>query len=357
MIHLNPFVENNKARINKFLNDLCEVTDFYESLELDQYMALSKKDLKLNITLNEIYNSHGLLQQHLDQLATTEQSHLRELLTELGPAPAQVPRSENRTIELPLYSRWETPIVDISQLDDGNALTQSDLLFMEAKSIFVHLIRSMPTMQSRRLPVQLPLIAEMAATSKDASLVKKGIKVTEMLKELEQMGVISSKDGYKLLTEEVKLELAHLGSLREKVREEYNSLQDVYKTICDHNEYLRSQLESYKAYLQNVRVQATGSGTSKPISTGKPKSQTLGPFKFSHAQLEKDGVIVDSNVPENRRANIFFNLTSPSPGAFVIALHYKGRDKAILEMDLKLDDLLEKVTLSFHIPKLILLAT
>ena len=44
----------------------------------------------------------------------------------------------------------------------------------------------------------------------------------------------------------------------------------------------------------------------------------------------------------HRRANIFFNFTSPSPGTFIIALHYKGREKAILEMDLKLDDLLEK---------------
>jgi len=44
-----------------------------------------------------------------------------------------------------------------------------------------------------------------------------------------------------------------------------------------------------------------------------------------------------------RRPNIYFNITSPTPGTFIIALHYKGRDKAILEMDLKIDDLLEKV--------------
>lgn len=52
---------------------------------------------------------------------------------------------------------------------------------------------------------------------------------------------------------------------------------------------------------------------------------------------------MESNVPDNRRANIYFNITSPSPGTFIIGLHYKGRDKAILEMDLGLDDLLEKV--------------
>ena len=45
-----------------------------------------------------------------------------------------------------------------------------------------------------------------------------------------------------------------------------------------------------------------------------------------------------------RRPNIYFNITSPTPGTFIIALHYKGREKAILEMDLKIDDLLEKVS-------------
>lgn len=48
-------------------------------------------------------------------------------------------------------------------------------------------------------------------------------------------------------------------------------------------------------------------------------------------------------MPLDRRQNIFFMVLSPTPGTFVIALHFKGRDKPILEMDLKIDDLLEKV--------------
>lgn len=31
---LNPFVEHNEARFNKFLKDLCEVSDFFEALEV-----------------------------------------------------------------------------------------------------------------------------------------------------------------------------------------------------------------------------------------------------------------------------------------------------------------------------------
>jgi len=58
-------------------------------------------------------------------------------------------------------------------------------------------------------------------------------------------------------------------------------------------------------------------------------------------------------IDERRRPNIYFNITSPTPGTFIIALHYKGREKAILEMDLKIDDLLEKVTYSNRDPCLV----
>ncbi|GJN93469.1 hypothetical protein Rhopal_006526-T1 [Rhodotorula paludigena] len=352
MMSLQPFVDNNKTRMNQFLNALCEVPDFYDTLEMDQYMALSKKDLQINITLNELYNTQSLLSQHLDALARNEKQHLRILLEELGPPPPQVPRKDNRSIELPLYSRWEMPIQDITTaLMAENNVTQNDILYLEAKSIFVQLIRSIPRLAERR-PIQLPLVAETAATAKDATLVRRGIKVKEMLRELEELKLVDRRDNFKLLTDEVAAELVHLGNLREKVVVETRSLEAVYKTICDHNAYLRSQLEQYKAYLQNVRQTSAGKkGTSGGVGVvsvagkdaTKPKqTAVLGPYKFTHQQFEKDGIIIETNVPENRRPSIFFLVSSPSPGAFLIALHYKGREKAILEMDLKIDDLLEK---------------
>ncbi|RKP13692.1 RasGAP C-terminus-domain-containing protein, partial [Piptocephalis cylindrospora] len=176
--------------------------------------------------------------------------HLHVLLSDLGTAPVLVGRSENKTIDLPLFSRWEMPISEANVLTGENSLTQSDLLFMEVKSIFVQLIRSMPSLARKTSGIVLPSVAEMSATSKDATLVRKGIKVAEMLRELEELGVVQRSDNYKLLTEEVRHELQHLGSLRDKVKEEYHSLGAVYKTICDHNDYLRGQLEDYKAYLQ-----------------------------------------------------------------------------------------------------------
>ncbi|PGH02943.1 IQ domain-containing protein containing GTPase activating protein [Blastomyces parvus] len=335
MAKLQPFIHDNKERVNKFLLDLCEVQDFYESLEMDNYVALSKRDLELQITLNEVYATHALLDKHCAALAAQDQhSHLSHLLQELGPAPPQLPRKENRTINLPLFSKWETAIDDLTSALD---ITQEEVYFMEAKSTFVQIMRSLPHNTSvTRRPLRLDRIAEAAATLKnDAVMVRKGIRTMELLSQLQELGVIDRSDDFSLLRDEVEQELVHLGSLKEKVIEETRKLDEVFRTIRDHNAYLVGQLETYKSYLHNVRSQSEGKQRKQQ------KHQELGPYKFTHQQLEKEGVIRKSNVPENRRANIYFMFKSPLPGTFVISLHYKGRARGLLELDLKLDDLLE----------------
>lgn len=352
MAKLQPFIHQNKERMNKFLLDLCEVQDFYESLEMDNYVALSKRDLELQITLNEVYATHALIEKHSPALTQDPNSRLAVLLRELGPAPPQLPRKENRAIALPLYSKFETALDDLTATLD---ITQEEIYFMEAKSTFVQIMRSLPHNSSvLRRPLRLDRIAEAAATLRnDAVMVRKGIRTMELLSQLQELGIIDRGDDFGLLRDEVEQELAHLGSMKEKVVEETRKLDEVYRTIRDHNAYLVGQLETYKSYLHNVRGQAEGKQRKAQ------KHQELGPYKFTHQQLEREGVIRSSNFPDNRRANVFFMFTSPLPGTFVISLHYKGefiilgaifvstteqttgRARGLLELDLKLDDLLE----------------
>jgi Ras GTPase-activating-like protein IQGAP2/3 len=162
-------------------------------------------------------------------------------------------------------------------------------------------------------------VADAAATLRnDAVMVRKGIRALELLSQLQELNVIDKSDGYSVLRDEIEQELMHLGSLKEGVILETQKLDEVFKTIRDHNSYLVGQLETYKSYLHNVRSQSEG--TKRKTK----KHEVLGPYKFTHQQLEKEGVIQKSNVPDNRRANIYFNFTSPLPGTFVISLHYKG---------------------------------
>jgi Ras GTPase-activating-like protein IQGAP2/3 len=136
-----------------------------------------------------------------------------------------------------------------------DGVTRNELLYMETKSIFVQLIQSIPNAGDTR-PINLPSIVERAATSEDATLVRKGIKVKDMLRELEELRVVEQTDGYKLMQDEIAAELAHLDNLREEVQQE-------------------SKNEAVKA-------------------------DVLGSYRFTHAQLEKEGIIVESNIPENK---------------------------------------------------------
>ncbi|KAI8077063.1 Rho GTPase activation protein [Thamnidium elegans] len=361
MIPTNPFVKENKKRIHQFLNDLCEVSDFYESLEMDQYMALSRKDIYISITPNELYSTQTLLCQHLDTLAPEPKHHLRILLNDLGldNTPKQLPRQLNRPIQLPLFGRWDTSSAVMLTETSNNSITQNDIIYMETKSILVQIIRSLPTSIKT---YTIASILNAAQSAKDPQLVSKGFKAQNMLQDLEEAEIVSRSNQYQLLIHEIKQELVHLGDLKNRVVLEIESLEKVHKTIKGHNQYLQSQLESYKAYLQNVRLQSgkqikkSGLGILKttttevsdpqqsvtsPITNSSITKKT-GPIKFSHQQLEKDGVIIESEVPDFRRPNIFLMIQCPITGTFIISLHYKGREKPILEIDLKLDDLLEK---------------
>ena len=120
------------------------------------------------------------------------------------------------------------------------------------------------------------------------------------------------------MQDEVAAEMIHLGNTKEKVVLETRSLEAVYKTIGDHNGYLRSQLEQYKAYLHNVRSTSSkekgAGGVGVVLVNGKEKkpvkSAILGPYRFTHSQFEKEGIIMESNVPENRYVSLALNNPS-----------------------------------------------
>ena len=239
-------------------------------------------------------------------------TRLATILREIGPAPAQLPRKENTTIELPLYSRFEMPITELTSSLD---LTPEDILYMETKTIFIQLLRVLPPSISVTRPLDLQKVAEAAAQIKDSVMVRKGIKAMANLRDLEDLNLVDAHDQWNPLTAEIEQELVHLGSQRQKAMEELKSLEGVYASILEHNAYLKNQLSTYKLYLQNVRLASGGGDKNKGAGAtgfgvtsigGKPKpkkakqSQLIGPYKYSYSQLAKAGIIVESNVPDSK---------------------------------------------------------
>jgi hypothetical protein len=81
MATLNPFVENNKARINQFLNSLCEVGDFYDTLEVRLWPSCVYSQSKYSSVDGPVY---GPLQEGHDDphhVERTVQHSLFDLTT------------------------------------------------------------------------------------------------------------------------------------------------------------------------------------------------------------------------------------------------------------------------------------
>ena len=53
-----------------FLSSLCEVEDFHESLQLEEYIALCRQDIAIDITVQEMACLHTLLLKYRQDIVS-----------------------------------------------------------------------------------------------------------------------------------------------------------------------------------------------------------------------------------------------------------------------------------------------
>eukprot|EP01133_Synstelium_polycarpum_P007296 gene7296-8484_t len=341
---LNVFLDKNKDRLNDFLENLTRVDNLSDHLNLDKYIALGRAgaDISINITLNEMYFVHSLLEQHINLLAPESNDPLRMILADLGPAPAQLPRQENANVELKLTNRLE--------LNDSLNI-KPEQMYNETKYLLFTVLRSLASNKELNqidMGATLAEVAKHAAANKNQEIVDSIKKILINFKKLSHEGYLTEEDNYSQLRKDIVAEMLNYESYISKTSAELEKLKQVLEAIREHNQFLQQQLESYEKYLVNVRENCNSSGPNDKKSSKKEKKEKKdksvvtkkkGPFKFSYSQLEKDGIILESEVPEDRRSNIFFSFSSSSPGIFDVVLIY--RTTTVHEIKLHLDTLLE----------------
>jgi len=88
MKQMNEFIGRSKSSLMRYFDDLPRVGDPEDFLQVNKYMELTHQTKPvISISLHEIYNTHRLLAQHLEQLAPEKEDPLRQILVDLGPAP------------------------------------------------------------------------------------------------------------------------------------------------------------------------------------------------------------------------------------------------------------------------------
>ncbi|KAL9964584.1 hypothetical protein ACROYT_G028241 [Oculina patagonica] len=321
---LQTFAMTHVADVQNFLMKLFkfnEIKDFYETLEIEQYLSLSK-DIKIKITPNEMYRIHELIIKHKEELALTEDDPLHIILDELGPPGKQLSYSMNATICLTLTNRW-----------DHSKVLRSESIEM---------------LMSKKLPAEEKSIREQLK----ALCVKLLSLDVKFMEERSLVGTYKHhrEESDKLIKDadflhEIKQEVQHKVHKYFQLKPKVNSLRQVYETLLKQEAYLKDQLNVYKEYLVAVRAKAVTGSSKREVNRVSTSERTHpSPVSFSYSQLEKEGVVLEGQrFPDKRKSELTVTIASSQPGVYQVCLRstVSGDTGANCEVHLNLEELLE----------------
>ncbi|XP_031568487.1 GTPase-activating protein-like [Actinia tenebrosa] len=343
---LQPFALEHVDLMQNFLRDLCEVSDFHENLEMEHYLSLSK-NIKISITLNEMFKIHELMLQYKDDLALTEDDPLHILLDELGQAELQMSSLDNLTIHLPLTNKWgpSKQVLRTESIESTfSKKIESEAVKEQCRKLLVKMLCLRPCLMLENTLYDAVMKAQDEPSTDWGGLAEYLLHVYQAVEEFHSV-LTNDALYYQELKEEAQLKLLKY----EKFEMELKSLERVYEALDNHGNFLQEQLNAYKEYLVVVRNRAASIPKIQKRSSFGLSSSQGGPkvVRFSYNQLERDGVIVETNdIPEKRKADISVTVSSPEPGIYTVTLFYKGETSKAYETDLILEELLEKQHLS-----------
>ncbi|XP_019850644.1 PREDICTED: GTPase-activating protein-like isoform X2 [Amphimedon queenslandica] len=339
MLPLEHFVKTHNERLKMFLSDLCEVSDFHEQLQLEEYIAVSRKDIAIEISPSEIATLHNLLVKYKAEILASHNDKLGVVLTKLD-LPSEEMEKGQQPFRLKLSQRLTDPGVPSRSplvLSSGVSMNVADQLASarrKCKHLLIHLFKMCPSCMNESTisdALKVAILSPIEEVRMHAEVI------SEQLKTIDELGGFNQ--GGKDLYDEIRAILPSRKVLLEKSQGELTSLRGVQETIAEHSEFLEEQLEAYREYLDAVRAKVAEGQLPQPGMFRKQR----GVYKFSHSQLEKAGVIVESpGIPVQRRGTMYYAIFCVEPGIYSITVHQKGNDKAIYEKKLCLEDLLEQ---------------
>eukprot|EP00520_Triparma_pacifica_P017550 CAMPEP_0118656048 /NCGR_PEP_ID=MMETSP0785-20121206/13275_1 /TAXON_ID=91992 /ORGANISM="Bolidomonas pacifica, Strain CCMP 1866" /LENGTH=1100 /DNA_ID=CAMNT_0006548869 /DNA_START=102 /DNA_END=3401 /DNA_ORIENTATION=+ len=117
-----------------------------------------------------------------------------------------------------------------------------------------------------------------------------------------------------------------------KVEKNGLRLKGALEAVQKQHKDLMEQIDTWKAYLENVKMQAMGDSNKKNKKErkgwglGKKKENKKDRVKFSFLELVKMNVIVKNEIPESAHSSVTFTFrTSPTvPGVFVVVATVRG---------------------------------
>ncbi|XP_065520072.1 ras GTPase-activating-like protein IQGAP2 isoform X5 [Lathamus discolor] len=381
---MNTYLSQTYQKFRNFFQAACDVPEPEEKFNIDEYsdmVTLSKP--VIYISIEEIINTHSLLLEHQDAIATEPNDLLNELLEGLGPVPdvesflgegAVDPNDPNRASTLNQLAKTEISLSLTSkyELREGEDQDLKSLM-IKTKRLIVDVIRTQPgdtlleileTPANAQQESEHLKLAEKRAIldSKTPEKMKhsqsifedgqlpleqKKRKIQRNLRTLEQAGLVSSATKYQEIINEIAKDIRNQRRYRHHRKAELVKLQQTLNALNSKTAFYEEQINYYNTYIKTCLDNLTRKNSRRSIKVdgkeevkgSKKLKQTS--LKYTAARLHEKGVILEiEDLQTNQFKNVMFDITpGEEVGDFEIKAKFLGVEME--KVQLHFQDLLQ----------------
>ncbi|XP_010157888.1 PREDICTED: ras GTPase-activating-like protein IQGAP2 isoform X1 [Eurypyga helias] len=381
---MNAYLSQTYQKFRNFFQAACDVPEPEEKFNIDEYsdmVTLSKP--VIYISIEEIINTHSLLLEHQDAIATEPNDLLNELLEGLGPVPdvesflgegAVDPNDPNRESTLNQLAKTEISLSLTSkyELREGEDQDLKSLM-IKTKRLIVDVIRTQPgdtlleiletpptaQQESEHLKlVEKRAILDSKTPEKmknSQSIVEDGQlpieqkkrKIQRNLRTLEQAGLVSSATKYQEIINEIAKDIRNQRRYRHHRKAELVKLQQTLNALNSKTAFYEEQINYYNTYIKTCLDNLTRKNSRRSIKLdGKEevkgsKKLKQSSLKYTAARLHEKGVILEiEDLQTNQFKNVMFDITpGEEVGDFEIRAKFLGVEME--KVQLHFQDLLQ----------------
>ncbi|NXV23465.1 IQGA2 protein, partial [Cepphus grylle] len=381
---MNTYLSQTYQKFRNFFQAACDVPEPEEKFNIDEYsdmVTLSKP--VIYISIEEIINTHSLLLEHQDAIATEPNDLLNELLEGLGPVPdvesflgegAVDPNDPNRESTLNQLAKTEISLSLTSkyELREGEDQDLKSLM-IKTKRLIVDVIRTQTgdtlleileaPATAQQESAHLKLVEKRAILdSKTPEKMKhsqsifedgqlpieqKKRKIQRNLRTLEQAGLVSSATKYQEVINEIAKDIRNQRRYRHHRKAELVKLQQTLNALNSKTAFYEEQINYYNTYIKTCLDNLTRKNSRRSIKLdGKEevkgsKKLKQASLKYTAARLHEKGVILEiEDLQTNQFKNVMFDITpGEEVGDFEIKAKFLGVEME--KVQLHFQDLLQ----------------
>lgn len=379
---MNNYLSETYQEFRKYFQEACDVHEPEEKFNMDKYTDLvTVSKPVIYISIEEIINTHLLLLEHQDAIATEKSDLLNELLESLGEVPtiesflgegAVDPNDPNKENTLNQLSKTEISLSLTSKYDikDGEAVDGRSLM-IKTKKLIIDVTRNQPgstlieiletpateqqelehakDMESRAIvDSRAPEEGKQSqAMMEDAGLPleQKKRKIQRNLRTLEQTGHVSSKNKYQDILNEIAKDIRNQRIHRKLRKAELSKLQQTLNALNKKAAFYEDQINYYDTYIKtcvdnlkrkNSRRSIKLDGKAEPKGTKRVKS-----VRYTAVKLHDKGVLLGiDDLQTNQFKNVTFDIIATEDmGIFDVRSKFLGVEME--KVQLNIQDLLQ----------------